>query len=991
MPDRNTKPTLDITSPVGMHTKMNPDLLEPTQLRVCNNSDYFGTFGAVRKVRGNRRVLSSIYREGNAAKPVSWLGFYKSQDFAGAIRKDLLAQMGTTIQRVNSDGTVTELKTGQPEGLFRDNEMFGRFMLITGQDPYKSGRRGDFLKYDGFKVAGWGVEAPGRNATVMEGFEDTSNFTTQSCTITAQEEVAWVDKAFKMVKTAGASSCSFQSLNNPGVAVNTTIEDRVELRLFIPQSEFRKIANVGTAISVYFGSDVNLNNNYYRYDFTIGQLQSGWNTLSFDFSTFPSGSVGQTVGLPDDNSLKSYKFEAFASSYGTPLEMTLYWDHLVSLDEGVATPTFSGTGAIFNAGAGQTWNWKVTYVNEDGIESNAGPASVAGDLTSSGSGLATDVVEDFDSTTGFSTNGTNSISLETTSKTEGTGSIELNKSDTGVTTGRIQKTTLSADLTNALDSILYLDVFLPTGDRSKLATNGLEVTLSDDTSFNNTMKFQFDRTEITEGDWTTLSMNLLAADDTNGAVDISDIKSIRIDWLFASASSTSSTLRVDNLRITETTNFASVELTNVPVSEDEGVVARNVYRTVAGGTDYLFVGRINDNSTTTFTDSVSDGALGTQTPPEEGLYNDNSGPPNCAMLKVWKRTVFMAGDPLNPNVLYFSRDDNPEAFPIINGFELDTPITGIFETSLGLVVTTENDLWRVIGDNPDYFVDKVRRNMGNVGFRACNETRLYGWATDRDGVRLFDLKDTNKISDVIRDQFDALNKENLRDAWSLHSRRHNLIMFVFKNASGTYDTAYIYQYGPNDEIRGGWWWKLSFPSDLEFLDAEEFEDSIGDFHVYAGGNDGMIYELFDEDTANWQNASGGQTAIELEMTTPYIRAGILGVELEGQTGRWKPIFVELRAKEKNGLSQQWTVQMDVATGVDDDQTVDDTETITFDFPAGRALQRYRTRSLTAAEYVRFTIKNAELDRDPTFFGLRLYNDVRPSQFTVVGDLPGGQG
>jgi hypothetical protein len=50
-----------------------------------------------------------------------------------------------------------------------------------------------------------------------------------------------------------------------------------------------------------------------------------------------------------------------------------------------------------------------------------------------------------------------------------------------------------------------------------------------------------------------------------------------------------------------------VALTSVPVgAANTGTIARRVYRTLAGGSIYYFVGQINDNTTTTFTDNVSD-------------------------------------------------------------------------------------------------------------------------------------------------------------------------------------------------------------------------------------------------------------------------------------------------------------------------------------------------------------------------------------------------
>lgn len=56
-----------------------------------------------------------------------------------------------------------------------------------------------------------------------------------------------------------------------------------------------------------------------------------------------------------------------------------------------------------------------------------------------------------------------------------------------------------------------------------------------------------------------------------------------------------------------------VSLTGIPIGGPL-VTAREIYRTQAGGSTYLLVGTISDNTTTTYTDNVADSALGAQAP-----------------------------------------------------------------------------------------------------------------------------------------------------------------------------------------------------------------------------------------------------------------------------------------------------------------------------------------------------------------------------------------
>lgn len=1001
--DRNTKPTLDILNVQGLATKLNPDLLEPTQLTVCQNADFYYEFGSLQKMRGNGRVLSSVYTESGSAKPVSWAGFYKSQDFSGQLIRKVLAQLGTTIRLINTDGSTTEMPVGavvgaestaisQPNKLYRSHGQFDRLLLVTGQDPFKGGRRGTFFKFDGFRTSNWGIIAPGRQETIVQGFEGVGSFGTSGCSLTLEETIAYYNNSIKMLKASGQASCYMEILNQTAQSFNTTIEDRGELRLYIPQDEFRYLATSGRAVSVYFGSDATLANNFHRYDFRVGELAPGWNTLVFDFSAVPTGNTGTSSGNLDETAVKSYRFEALFNSNGTNREVDLYWDHLVALDAGTPTPALSGQAddaTTFVASDTSVWSYKVTFVNEYGTESNCGPASIDIDL-SDDADIDTEVMAGFNNSAAQYT-AAGGTATSTATATEGGAAIALSHSSSTLTSTLINNSALAMDFDDARNDQVLIDVRIPTGTRVNLDPTALTIELADDSSLSNKYVYYFDRDELEENGFVTLTMDLSDPDDIVGSLDTSNVNYIKFTWTFVDTSVTASNLIVDNFRKRVTQRYASVTLSSIPTSTDPGTVARKLYRTVASGTEYLFLATINDNTTTTYTDSTADSALGVSTPPELGFFNDNSPPPFGAIMKVWKRTVFMAGDPLNPNVLYYSSDDEPESFPVINGFELDTPITGIFETSLGLIVTTETDLWRVIGDNPDYFIDKVRKGMGNLGFRSCGEARLFGWATDRDGVRLFDLRDTNKITDIIRDQFDDFERTNLEHIWTIHSRRRSLMLFAIPDDDNVYTQYFVYQYGGNDDIRGGWWWTLSPPSGVELLCAEEVEDANGDFHLYIGGNDGMLYEFFKDSSDNFTNASGTASAVTFQIRTPWIRAGSLGAEFEGVTGRTVPTFIELRAREEDSEAHNWTVLIETGDGSATNQTVRDSQTLTFAFPAGHSIQRYRSQNLTAGEYIRFTVTHSELNKHAVFQGLRIWLNVHPSQSVISSSNPSGQG
>lgn len=81
---------------------------------------------------------------------------------------------------------------------------------------------------------------------------------------------------------------------------------------------------------------------------------------------------------------------------------------------------------------------------------------------------------------------------------------------------------------------------------------------------------------------------------------------------------------------------ATLRVSALPVApQSYGVSARNLYRTVAGGSSYKFVATINDNTTTTYDDNIADGSLGSVAP------TDNGVPPNYKAITYHADRLFM--------------------------------------------------------------------------------------------------------------------------------------------------------------------------------------------------------------------------------------------------------------------------------------------------------------------------------------------------------------
>lgn len=105
----------------------------------------------------------------------------------------------------------------------------------------------------------------------------------------------------------------------------------------------------------------------------------------------------------------------------------------------------------------------------------------------------------------------------------------------------------------------------------------------------------------------------------------------------------------------------TVNITAVPVG-DYGVTARNIYRDDNDGV-YLLIGTINDNTTTTFTDTFAAGT----TP----LVTTNGLPPTFGLSTLFLSRAFVAKVPGSPSTLYWSNPGqvdswNPSNFILCN-------------------------------------------------------------------------------------------------------------------------------------------------------------------------------------------------------------------------------------------------------------------------------------------------------------------------------------
>ena len=811
-------PYIDLVNFKGLFTKSSPDVLQAEQLRIAENCDFFETYGAISKIKGNSRVLTTQYPNSTDPEKIPWISFYKATDLDGRILRHTLVAAGSILARIDS-GSLTTLKGNRTPDLFHSSTLFDRFMFITNQNPDLVGEGDDLVKYDGAVISNWGIKAPGTEETILEHFADADSFDAKPSKVLVTDDIltTFDGEAIRIDKTFTDAGKIFYVEKNfyTGFYISSDNRDtsksagsRISFFTYIPRGQLTadcinlsSFSDKEAAMAVWFSPDRDsILNNYWQFYIPIGQLLEGWNQISPNLHGKPDLKAGNFY--PEVDQVNRFRID-FRLTRDADTKTGIRLDRFLRLDEGTPIVNSSGTGSLTGA-----YQYKVTFISKYGHESNAGPASA----------------------------------------------------------------------THTVSSVAQLD------------------------------------------------------------------------------------------------------LTKVPVSEDPQVIARQIYRTVAGGSVFLFLDRIDNNSRTDYTDTFADGSLGNATPPQAGDFSDdNSPPPKGGIVKTWKDTVWVAGDPQNPRSLFFSDSNEPESFPLINEFQLDDKITAMYETYSSFIVETETGKWQVLGDNPDFSVDKMVNNMGCVGRRAAGQTRLIGYAVDRDGLRLFDGNNAMKISEPIRDKYDDLSKVNIELVHTAHSMNRNMILQFNPDTTTPipeYDSIFAFIYSIDDPNQG-YWTTINIPTavDLNILALTEIEDADGNFRLYASDDSGMVYEMFEPSTLNWTAADGTATAIKTKFQTPYLRPAELGAETHGATGRADPRYIEVRVK--NNTAGSLTITIESADG-SSQTTARDSVTMTLTYGTNNSTIRQAIpSSFHSGEYLRITVENNVLSEDFEVTGIRLYFHTYP--------------
>lgn len=156
-------------------------------------------------------------------------------------------------------------------------------------------------------------------------------------------------------------------------------------------------------------------------------------------------------------------------------------------------------------------------------------------------------------------------------------------------------------------------------------------------------------------------------------------------------------------RITFTVSNAglSVKLSQIVASTytSQGINDRYIYRTVANGPAgaYFRVAKVGDDTTTTFTDTVADSALGSPAP------TDNGTPPLYNAI-IYHANILFVNDANNANYVWYSVPAQPYTFPSTNFFRIGDKtsdlVKGFARFDNGIVIFCEQSTWINFMPNP---------------------------------------------------------------------------------------------------------------------------------------------------------------------------------------------------------------------------------------------------------------------------------------------------
>ena len=281
----------------------------------------------------------------------------------------------------------------------------------------------------------------------------------------------------------------------------------------------------------------------------------------------------------------------------------------------------------------------------------------------------------------------------------------------------------------------------------------------------------------------------------------------------------------------------NIDLTSIPVSSNAQVNQRRLYRKDAAATEYYYLADINDNTTTTYTDT---GTAVSSTLPIDDLRGDVE---ECRFATVFGASLIVANSPANPSAIYFSEPDTinfPAANVITVGEGDGDEITGIKAAFGYCIIFKERSIHILSGTgSTTYQVERVVPSQGCVSGATIAESPQGIYYLSHDGVYRYQPGGgIEYVSGTQQELFSAINTERKRFAAAGYNPKTHQYM-VSLDVAGDTDTRISMVY---DEETQSWArWDAAFDC---YAQAELSDNEI----ALLGTKGGFVYRLFTGNT-----------------------------------------------------------------------------------------------------------------------------------------------
>lgn len=604
-------------------------------------------------------------------------------------------------------------------------------------------------------------------------------------------------------------------------------------------------------------------------------------------------------------------------------------------------------------------------------------------------GAAQNTLESFDDNTAW-TAGTDSVLADDTRTQDGGGSTKLTKTGTAGDLFSLSQNAVNIDVSSVGQDGGYLYVYVSPGTIQKLvgtistaqdsAAIGISVTGNSSGVYTDSAFFNFNVGDLVPGwnlltwvwnsptgtsgtGWTnatTIGSIKIVARTTASSVTVSGDQFLLIDQLYnvlegaaviADAASGAGPDGTYTGVVTFLTEYGhesnagpasnsltlvdnQIDWTAIPVSGDDQVIARRLYRDISGDGIYRFVTQIDDNVTQTYSDTTSDAGLDdTSQPPFAGdTVFDNSPPGRLIGVTEYKDRI-LGIDAANKRVLVLSDLRAPEAFRTVDRLVFEKELTALEIWEPGILIYGTDEVWFMQGDGG---IEPLRvqpfgsHTMGANGFRSVKRVKGGGHvAIQEEKVSLILEPENNWLMNAaILDQWQALTTTDLENFHIVFDPRETRIM-IFDSAS---NDVFVYQFGvagdsavtgdgpgvdPQD-LRKGLWFKHELPSGHAVKDSAVIETTAEKPEVwYTAGN-----RVYGYDTATTTWADGAATeSITTTVESQWIPMG--SKEAPSGVERGEPRFLRIHQSGVAG-AVVYTITVTLAR----DPNVDNTTPIT---------------------------------------------------------------